>query len=100
MSWRARRVTLDRLELGLAARDELAELLVDARVDAGVLVALEELLPLLRGRPVGGHPAALLPGHVRLRAEERAHEHPVLEVRQRVVGRQEHAARPLLAHRI
>ena len=80
----------------LTAGDELAQLLVEGVVDPGVLVALEQLLPLVGGRPVGRHGAALLPGHVGLRAEERAHEHPVLEVRERVVGGEEHPTRALL----
>ena len=66
-------------------------------VDPRVLVALEQLLPLVGGRPIGGHGAPLLPRHVGLRAEERAHEHPFLEVREGMVGGQEHPARALLA---
>ena len=48
-------------DLSLAPGDELAQLLVDARVDAGVGVLLEHLLPAGRGDDVSGLRAHAIP---------------------------------------
>src|SRR5664279_492822 len=88
------------VELPPARGHVLLQLLLDAVVEPWVLPALEQPLPLLR-RDLGrlGRPL-LLPGRVRLRAEERAHEDPVLVVLQRVGGGEEDGTGAFLADRL
>ena len=98
-SWRGSRPLTRRAPACGAAMNSCSSSSI-AVVEPGILPALEQLLPLLR-RDLGRLGRALLqPRRVGLRAEQRAHEDPLAEVLERVVGGQEDAAGPLLADRL